>query len=186
MGIVGTDVSMSLDGFITGSGDDAGALHDWVFRGDERERALLAEATEDLGAVVMGRRTFDFVYGPQGWTGPNGPMRTTVFVLTHEERPDEKQGETEFRFVSEGPEAALEAARPVAGDKGVYVMGANATQEFLRAGLLDHILIRLVPVLLGEGTRLFEHLRSETPVRLEQVDAVTTTNATHLTYRVRR
>lgn len=102
MGSVGTDVSMSLDGFITGPRDAAGMLHDWVFRSDERERALLAEATERLGAVVMGRRTFDVVYGPQGWTGPNGPMRTTVCVLTHEERPGETQGETEFRFVSGG------------------------------------------------------------------------------------
>lgn len=186
MGIVGTDVSMSLDGFITGPGDAAGRLHDWVFDGDDRERALLDEAAEDLGAVVMGRRTFDVVYGPQGWTGPNGPMRVTVFVLTHEERPAEKQGETEFRFVKEGPLAALEEARKEAGDKGVYVMGANATQQFVRAGLLDEIHIHLVPVLLGGGTRLFDHWEEGGPVGLEQVAVVTTSNATHLRYRVRR
>ena len=82
-------------------------------------------------------------------------------------------------------ESAVGQAKQVAGDKDVLVHGASIAQWTLAAGRLDEVQIHLVPVLLGEGRRLFEHLGTEQrqlePVRVEQGR-----DATHLRYRVRR
>jgi len=94
------------------------------------------------------------------------------------------QGGTTFRFVTEGIESALEQAREAAGGKDVSLGGgARAVQQYLAAGLLDDILISLVPVLLGSGARLFDDLGAARP-RLEQVEAVEAPGVTHIRYRV--
>jgi dihydrofolate reductase len=93
------------------------------------------------------------------------------------------QGGTTFHFVTDGIESALEQAQAAAGDKGISLGGgASVAQQSLAAGLLDELVISVVPVLLGSGARLFDNLGDQAP-RLEQVEAVGAPGATHIRYR---
>lgn len=198
-----TDMSMSLDGFITGPNDGVelplGAsgerLHHWVYDlASWRERhkiaggktgtdaEVLEEAFANTGATVMGRRMFDYGEGP--W-GDDPPFRKPVFVMTHHAREAlVKEGGTTFTFVTDGIERALAQAKAAAGDKDVAVAGgANVIQQLLRAGPLDELQIHLVPVLLGEGRRLFDHTGSER-VELETTRVIESPGVTHLRFRV--
>jgi dihydrofolate reductase len=146
---------------------------------------------ENIGASVMGRNMFGGGPGPRGedaWMGYWGddpPYHHPVFVLTHHARePVEMQGGTTFHFVTDGIESALERAREAAGGQDVSLGGgAGAVQQYLAAGLLDEMLISLVPVFLGGGTRLFDNLGAEPP-GLEQVEAIEAPGVTHIRYRV--
>ncbi len=140
----------------------------------------------------MGRKMFSGGEGPWGddpnadaWWGDDPPFHHPVFVLTHHERePLEKQGGTTFQFVTDGIESALAAAREAAGEKDVAIAGgAEAIQQYLRAGLLDEIQLDVAPVLLGGGTRLFDGPGGDTP-RLEQTRVIESPAVTHLRYRV--
>jgi dihydrofolate reductase len=96
-----------------------------------------------------------------------------------------KEGGTTFTFVTDGIESALEQARAAAGDKDVAVGGgANIAQQYLEAGLLDEIQIHLVPVLLGDGVRLFENHLGPERRRLESTTVIESPAVTHLGYRV--
>lgn len=193
MGKVRFDISMSLDGFITGAnrrpdeplGDAGEQLHEWAFDSeDEYNRKLLEESVARLGAVIAGRSTYDDAI--PGWKadGPTGAARVPVFVVSHTV-PDEIPEGGVYTF-ADGIEAALARAQEAAGDKDISVMGgANIAQQFIKAGLLDEISIHLVPVLFGSGTRLIENLGSE-HVQLETTEVVETKEAIHLRFRVIR
>src|SRR5262245_33414102 len=170
------EISISLDGFITGPnegvgnplGDDGGRLHDWMFaKTTDADASVLDEAYARTGAIVMGKRMF--AVGVEPWGDPP-PFHRPVFVLTHEARdPMPMQGGTTYHFVTEGLEAALERARIAAGDKDVGIWGgANIIRQSLKAGLLDELQIHLVPILRGDGVRLFEVVASER-IELERV-----------------
>ena len=185
------DISMSLDGFVTASnvrpeepmGDGGQRLHEWAFGEDERNRELLAEAVNFVGAVIAGRRTYALSVPWWGADGPTGPARVPVFVVTHAE-PEEVPEEGVYTFVTDGIESALEQAKMAAGEKDVAVMGgAEIGQQYIGAGLVDEISIHLVPVLLGGGTRMFEHFGSE-HIQLESAGVIETPEATHLRFRV--
>jgi dihydrofolate reductase len=185
------DISMSLDGFVTASnvrpeepmGDGGQRLHEWAFGEDERNRELLAEAVNFVGAVIAGRRTYALSVPWWGADGPTGPARVPVFVVTHAE-PEEVPEEGVYTFVTDGIESALEQAKMAAGDKDVAVMGgAEMGQQYIGAGLVDEISIHLVPELLGGGTRMFEHLGGE-HIQLESAGVIETPEATHLRFRV--
>ena len=207
------EISVSLDGFVAGPnpsleqplGEGGERLHEWGTRlaawrephglsGGEvnADSKLLEESQSRSGAVVMGRKMFSGGDGPwesdpnaDGWWGDEPPFRVPVFILTHHARePVVKQGGTTFFFVTAGPEAALEQAREAAGEKDVTVAGgASVAQQYLSAGLLDELLIHLVPVFLGGGVRLFEALDSKT--ELEQAEAIESpSGVAHLRYRV--
>ena len=88
-------------------------------------------------------------------------------------------------FVTDGIERALELAQEAAGDLKVSVSGADIAQQLLRAGKLDEIQVSVVPLLLGAGVRLFDHLGSD-PIALEQIRAIPSEGVTHLRYRVVR
>jgi dihydrofolate reductase len=187
------DISMSLDGFVTASnvrpeaplGDGGRRLHEWAFGEDERNRELLEEAVNFVGAVIAGRRTYDLSVASWGADGPAGPARVPVFVVTHTEPEDVPEGGV-YAFVTDGIEGALEQAKAVAGEKDVAVMGgAEVGQRYIGAGLVDEISIHLVPVLLGGGTRMFEHLGGG-HLRLETAEVIETPEATHLRFRVAR
>jgi dihydrofolate reductase len=201
-GRVFVDISMSLDGFITGPNDSVEAplgeggdrLHRWVYdlaswrrpHGLEGARTgadddLMNEAVERTGAVVMGRRMFDHAEEP--W-GDDPPFHTQVFVLTHRPRePLVKEGGTTFTFVTDGIERALEKAKAAAGGKDVSIAGgANAIQQYLKAGLLDEMQIHVVPVLVGDGRRLFEDLGTE-PIELEGIRVIDSKDVTHVQFR---
>ncbi len=113
-------------------------------------------------------------------------MGVPTFVLTHTIPQEQWVYEgSPFTFVTEGVRSAVEQARAVAGEKDVAVGAASVVQQCIRAGLLDEIHIDLVPVLLGGGVRLFEHLGS-TPIELESTEVIEGAGVTHLTFRVVR
>ena len=187
MGDVVLDMSLSLDGFIAGPNDEIEPLHDWLWKEDAPlGRAMLDEGMASNGAVIMGRRTFDMVDNPDGWKTPEGtPFAIDVFVLRTAGGDTVTKGETVFHFVNNGIEEALAQAHEAAGDKGVSIMGANAAQQFLQAGLLDVVVLHWVPVLLGDGIRLFDGLGPE-HIDLELEDVSQDPTVTHHRYRVRR
>jgi dihydrofolate reductase len=155
MAKVRSEISMSLDGFITGPnvgvgnelGDDGDRLHDWMFDAKtDADAEIVEEVYATTGAILIGRRMFDL--GVEPWGDPP-PFHMPVFVLTHEAR-----------------EPLL-------------------IRQYLKAGLLDEMQIHLVPVLLGEGVRLFEDLGSER-IELRRTRSIETASATHLRFDVVR
>jgi dihydrofolate reductase len=195
MSMVTTDLMISLDGCIGGAG--AERLHEWIANlaswrerqgmagGEENEDSALIRAWfEATGAVVMGRTMFE--EGEAFW-GDDPPFRAPVFVLTHRPRPFvEKQGGSSYTFVTDGIASALAQATAAAGDRNVNIAGGAATvQQYLRAGLIDELSLHLVPVLFGQGLRLFDGLPAR-QVELEPVHVSPGPQATHLRYRVRR
>jgi dihydrofolate reductase len=170
------NLSVSLDGYAAGPaqseenplGVGGEQLHEWIFSPDatDVDRRFRALGNEDIGATIMGRKMFGPVRGPwgaeewTGWWGEDPPFHHDVFVLTHHARdPVPMAGGTTFHFVTDGIEAALDRARAAAGDRHVRLGGGAATvQQYLRAGLLDELHVAVVPVLLGDGERLFQDL----------------------------
>src|SRR5450432_3444314 len=163
--IVGT--TMSLDGFINDRNGDVGRLYPDLEALQTTE--VLAEAIRTTGAVVMGRRAY--AMGDPDAYADAYEYQVPIFVLTHtvpEKRPKENDRLT-FTFVTSGIEWAVEQAKAVAGDKHVMVIGgANTAQQCIRAKLCDEIQIGIIPVLLGEGLRFFEHSGGET-IELERM-----------------
>jgi dihydrofolate reductase len=155
----------------------------WAFGEDERDRQVLTDGVAGTGAVIAGRRTYDTSLPWWGADGPTGDARVPVFVVTHDPPADGPEGGV-YSFVTGGIEAALDQAKAAAGDKDVTVMGgADIGQQYLRAGLVDELSIHLVPILLGGGTRMFEHV-GERHIELERVGLTDTAAATHLRLRV--
>ena len=191
MALVVCDMSISLDGYVTGPndsrenpfGDGAGMLHDWMFdaaTGDDR--AILQEMIDGAGAVVMGRKSFDKNEGDGGW-GDGGPLGDTpCFVVTHS-KPATTYPSV-YTFVTDGVASAIEQAKNVAGDKVVGLHGATVMQQALPLGLVDEIRVHVIPVLLGGGTPLFGPLGSS--ITLERTSALVTPAATHIGFRVVR
>ena len=185
------DISTSLDGYVTGPndsrenpfGDGAEMLHDWIFdAATDEDRALLQETLDSVGAVVMGRKSFDKNAGDGGW-GDRGPLGDApCFVVTHREPTGWHPAV--FTFVTDGVVSALEQAKDAAGDKVVALHGASVMQQALPLGLVDEIRVHVMPVLLGGGTPLFASLDSS--IRLERTLALVTPAATHLGFRVVR
>jgi dihydrofolate reductase len=128
----------------------------------------------------MGRRTFDVGEGP--W-GDDGTFGMPCFVLTHTPAETLVKGATTFTFVTDGIDSALVQAKAAAGDKHINLMGANTAQQFLSAGQLDEIQINLIPTLLGDGVRLFDHLATD-QIELERTRVIESSGVTHLTFRV--
>lgn len=198
VGEVYVDLSISLDGFIAGPGDDptrplgegGEALFAWMSGGpplegvDERiagppeaSRVVVEEWTTRCGAIVSGRRTFDIA---GGWADGH-PIDVPIFVVTHE-APTTGDWSPQVRFVDDldhGIELALKAA----GDRDVSVCGADIAQQLLRAGRLDRIHVSVTPILLGDGVRLFDHL-DRAPIALEQQRVIASDGVTHLRYGV--
>jgi dihydrofolate reductase len=202
MSIVTANLAVSLDGFAAGPGQSrdhpfgtgADALTGWMFETDqpgrEADRDLLATLHAGTGAHVMGRNMFGPGRGAwdetwTGWWGAEPPYHAPVFVLTHHERaPLEMQGGTTFTFVTDGIESALEQARAAAGGRDVEIAGGAATvRQYLAAGLLDELVLHLVPVVLGAGERLFDGVSG---ISLEPTEVIASPAVTHLRYRVRR
>jgi dihydrofolate reductase len=119
-----------------------------------------------IGAWILGRNMFGPVRGPwpdeswKGWWGDEPPYHTPVFVLTHHPRPPlPMAGGTEFHFVTDGIESALEKAKAATGGQDVRLGGGVATiRQYLKAGLIDELHLAVRPVLLGSGEALFAGL----------------------------
>jgi dihydrofolate reductase len=205
-------ISISLDGFVAGPnqseqnplGEGGMQLHQWVFGlaawrrrhgldgGEVNPSTDIVEASvQNIGATVMGRNMFGGGGGPwgdtpwDGWWGEDPPFHMPVFILTHHPRePVLMQGGTTFTFITDGVRSALEHARHAAAGKDVALAGgADVAQQFLRAGLIEELQLHLVPVLLGDGARLFDNLDGA-QVGLEATGTVQAPGITHLSYRV--
>jgi dihydrofolate reductase len=189
MALVVCDMSCSLDGYVTGPndsrenpfGDGAQMLHDWLSAAaTDDDRAILKEYVDGVGAVVMGRTSFDKNEGDGGW-GVGGPLGDVpCFVVTHR-RPDISYPPV-FRFVTDGVGSAIEQAKSAAGEKVVALHGATVMQQALPLGLVDEIRVHVVPVLIGGGTPLFGRL--DAAISLERSQVRVTPAATHLSYQV--
>ena len=161
-------VTVSVDGYAAGPGDDLSRLHRWLDDAAPPDAdpvaAELVERFRRAGAIVFGRRTWNA--GQEPW-GDDDVFSSPVFVMTHESRPPEAKNDTVFTFMSGEPIVALEAAQAAAGDDEVVIMGSPRTaQQFLRDGLVDELLLHVVPVLLGGGIRLFDVLPAPAELRL--------------------
>ena len=187
------DITMSLDGFVTGPnagpkaglGDDGMPLHDWVFNGHDVDEAVLANATQRSGAVVMGRNLFDVVDGPDGWSdeigyGAHHVGRPSFFVVTHTP-PAQVRLNLDFTFVTEGVAPALDAARDVCPpDKDVVIMGGgNVIAQAIDHGLVDEMVLHVSPIVMGAGTPLWPGVARR---QLRQTDVRVSPYATHITY----
>ena len=204
------NISMSLDGYVAGPnqseqeplGVGGAQLHEWLVRlrtfrenyggegGEVNASTPIAEEIlGNVGATIMGRNMYGGGPGPwgddpwKGYWGDDPPYHHPVFVLTlYPREPLEMNGGTTFHFVTDGIESALEQARAIAGDKDVSVAGGAATaQQYLSAGLLDELVVSIVPVILGGGARLFDNLGDETP-SLRQVEAIDAPGVTHIRF----
>lgn len=192
------DISMSIDGYVTGpgAGPDHGlgiggeGIHAWVLEQPRSpiDEEVLARSFDDTGAVVLGRRLFDIVDGPNGWNDDVGyghdqdqSVAPPCFVVTHEP-PQTVRLASRFRFVTDGVSEAVRLADEAAGDKNVVVMGgADVIDQCLAAGLVDELRIHLSPLLVGAGTRLFTRAGG---MALVQREVVISPRATHVTYDV--
>jgi dihydrofolate reductase len=128
---------------------------------------------------VTGRRDFDV---SNAWGG-KAFLSLPCFIVTHHPPQEWVKEGSPFTFVTEGVESAIRQAQAAAGDKTVSVSGTQIVQQALKAGLLDEIQIHLVPVLLGAGIRLFDHLDTA-PIELETTRVIDAPGVTHLTFRV--
>src|ERR671924_52831 len=187
------NITMSIDGFIAGPdqspehplGVGGEELHSWLvplkaFRESHGEDGGEVNASTPFAEDILGGA------GPwdeswKGWWGDNPPFHHPVFVLTsHPREPLQMRGGTTFHFVTDGIESALEHARAAAGEKEVSPGGgASVAQQYLAAGLLDEIVVSVVPILLGSGARLFDNVGVAT---LEQVESVGAPGVTHIRY----
>jgi dihydrofolate reductase len=182
--------SASLDGFVADPGINienamglgGERLHQWMFQGDREndiDSGMVREHLAMIGAVVLGKRTFDV--GLQHWD--DTPYPVPSFVLTHEKREPQSMKSAAFTFVNEGIAIAIAKAKAAANRKAIVVMGAYTAQQALKEGLADELHVQLVPVLLGKGTRLFENF-GEGLIELTCDRAVNSPNVTHLKYKV--
>jgi dihydrofolate reductase len=192
-------MSMSLDGFVAGPnesvdnglGDGGERLHEWFFSGAPTEHGgvpgrpqgvnggIMDEAMA-TGAVVAGRGTFE----PAGGWGGDHHDGVPIFILSRS-RPEAEVAKWPLVTYVPDVETAMARAKEAAGDKDVLVHGVGTAQLALAAGVLDEIQVHLVPVLLGEGRRLFEHLGAD-HIELEPIRVREAPDVTHLRYRVCR
>jgi dihydrofolate reductase len=196
------DMTLSLDGFICGTeARKPPYLDDGFFRvvtwltkyfdpdytpdPSDPEPALVQEREAETGAYVMGRRMYDSA--GDGWD-VESPYKTPVYVVTHRPHdPVELEDGTTFHFVTTGGvRGAIAQAKEAAGDRKAYVSGgAEIVQEALSAGLVDELHLHVAPVLLGQGTRLFDRL-PDRMVEFERFRVVDSPDATHLSFRIPR
>ncbi|ASO20757.1 dihydrofolate reductase [Actinoalloteichus hoggarensis] len=174
--------SMSLDGFIAGAGGDMSWLTPYMTAAEpasdsgsaDPDATFRADLADAVGAVLMGSRTFrgddpnkgtdsEGAYGGQ-WSGP-------TFVLTHDLPAEPVAGDVSF---VNDLHAAVAAATEAAGDRIVGVFGADVARQCVEANLLDEILVSIVPILLGDGVRLFDRPgRPPVPLDVLEVSGLT-------------
>ncbi len=193
-------MSMSLDGFIAGPnegpdnglGDGGHRLHEWYFStgadADDsgvpgRPSGVNGQVVDEFmatGAIVAGRGTFE----PAGGWGGDHHDGVPIWVLSRRE-PGIDVGQWPLVTYVTDIRTAMTEAKRAAGDKNVLVHGAATAQLALAAGLLDELEIHLIPVLLGQGRRLFDNLGTE-HIELERTRVLEGDGVTHLHYGVRR
>ncbi|GAB2551335.1 dihydrofolate reductase family protein [Gracilibacillus alcaliphilus] len=194
------DISMSLDGFIAGTNDtpeqplgDGGTdIQAWLFNGEQPSdyneffklssvnKKIFDTTISNTGAMVVGRNTFDIV---NGWNGSHPIQGVPIFVVTHQAPAHYLEEQTSFTFVTDGVKNAVQQAKKAAKGKDISIGTANIAQQCMKAGLLDEIHLHVSPILLGKGTRLFDHLGAGS-IKLESLQVIDGATVTHLMYKL--
>ena len=178
-------VTISLDGYMAGPGItkdtpmgvNGSRLHEWIRDPTPADREFISDISATVGAVVLGRRTFDI--GLDQWN--DTPYPAPSFVVTHRPHEPLHMSSATFTFVDDVNKAVVRA-RAAAGDKHVVLMGADITQQALASGLIDELRLQLAPITLGSGIRLFTGTKRHT---FEPLGAHQTPHVTHLRYRTK-
>lgn len=188
-------LTMSVDGFIAHQDDSVGHLFDWYENGEVEVRwpgndmvsqvtpqsaTYLEHTIERAGALVVGRRVYDYTHG---WGGSH-PLGVPLFLVTHHPPEAWPAPGAPFTAVPEGVATAIEQAKAVAGNKTVALAGPSVIQQALDLDLVDQIAIELAPVILGHGIRFFGEL-TNAPVLLEDPQVIKGERVTHLRFAVR-
>jgi dihydrofolate reductase len=192
-------MSMSLDGFIAGPnegpdnglGDGGERLHEWVMTGGDvdldairRSGGVNGKVIDEMmstGATVAGRGTFE----PAGGWGGDHHDGVPIFILARREPGIDISQWPLVTYVNDVT-TAMTKAKEAAGDKNVFVHGAGTAQPALTAGVLDEIELHVIPVIFGQGRRLFEGVAAE-QIELERTRILDGENGvTHMHYRVQR
>ena len=190
MGKLIAEITMSLDGFIAGPdisnsqplGVNGERLHDWIFgKATDTDKKILEETVNSVGAVIVGNHTYRTAID-DAWEGAT-PFAAPAFVVCHELPLKKVEG---FAYVNTGIDEALTLARLAAAGKNIWVMGgANIIQQYIKADLVDELRIHIAPLLLMQGTRLFENSGTE-PVELIRESVQETPGALHAVFSIKK
>jgi dihydrofolate reductase len=170
--------TITLDGFMA---DTNGGV-DWMsdFEATDQDYAVANKIMAEIGAVVGGSNKTNTI--KEGEIPYGGTLKVPVYLMTHEaHEPVEKDGTT-FTFVVNDIKQAVETAKAAAGDKSVSLLGGTISRQCLKLGLVDEIVVHVVPVLLGDGISLFTGLGER--INLERIETSAFANETHLRFRV--
>jgi dihydrofolate reductase len=186
MGKVILGMTMSLDGLINDRHGSVAALYPDLVAWRETEPGM--ESIQNTGAVVMGRNSYAMSEDPD-WFAGNYEYQVPIFVLTHSP-PTTVPKQTEdltFSFVTDGIQSAVRQAKLAAGDKDVNIIGAASTaRQCLKEGLADELHVDIMPVLLGEGLRIFEDISAES-IQLERIKVLELPGGrTHLRFQIKK
>jgi dihydrofolate reductase len=177
------DMSVSLDGFVADSADGVERVFAWYGKPQPSSQPPEPDpgkaGAAGLGVIVYGRRTFDVA---RGWGGRH-PTGAPVIVVTHSVPDGWPREESTVSFATDGMESAMHQAVKVAGDKVIALGSPSIIQQCLDLGVVDHIQVKLVPLLLGHGIRLFGQLKTA-PIELEGPEITEGNGVTHLHFRV--
>jgi len=201
MGKVIIDMTMSIDGFVTGPEDgrknglgkrDGVHLHDWLFNGPSVNRhnpffktraaslPVVNRMIKDTGAMIFGRRTYDIT---NGWMGSHPIPNLHIFILTHHPPKKVPVGNSDFVFVGDGIKSAVTQAKKAAGKKDVLIQGASACQQALQGGLVDELLLHIANRVMGKGVLLFETAGAYFG-GLKRISCIVAPDVTHLRYKI--
>jgi dihydrofolate reductase len=184
---------VSLDGFVADTSDAVGPLFDWynngpveVYGADPGRPFQVSQASADyinstwptVGVAVIGRHLFDLT---NGWNGIPA-VGDHVVVVTHQPPTDWPFPDAPFTFVN-GIEDAIAKAKELAGDRNVSLTGGNLTGQALEAGLVDELVLNLVPVVFGTGVPFFGNYTGRQQL-FEDPTVVQGDRVTHLHYRL--
>jgi dihydrofolate reductase len=175
------DMAISLDGFVGGPGGSDAGLYEWYFDPSEKSRPVIEALVETTGAIVLGRGAYGTGEDAEGWD--ETPYEVPHFVITHRPPAPVPGSPVEFLFVPDGVAAAVDAAKEAAGDRYATIGGgADIARQALAAGLVDEMQLHVVPILVGDGIRLFE--RFDHAWQLSRIRVVDGPVVTHLRYRI--
>jgi dihydrofolate reductase len=171
-------MTVSLDGFVNNRNGSVERLYPDLAALAKTE--MLQEAIANTGAVVMGRRAYEMANG--NFTGYE--FQVPIFVVTHEPPKEAAKGQNaklSFTFVGD-VDSAVHKAKKAAGTKDVTVVGgASTAQQCISSGLADELHVGIVPVIFGDGLRLFENMDE---MRLETIRVLKSTGRTDMQFRV--
>ncbi len=182
MATVVADMSVSLDGFVADSADRADKVFTWYGKPqpEQSPREPTGEAAAmGLGVIVYGRRTFDVAHG---WEGHH-PTGAPVVVVTHSVPEGWPRPDSSVSFDTAGIQSAMATAAEIAGDNVIALGSPSIIQQCLALGMVDRIQVKVVPVLLGAGIRLFGTFAGD-PVELDDPEITQGNGVTHLHYNV--